>query len=206
MIAEADTALTAAMTAMSPNMNLLASTFAKFPNDSSEELVKEILDATIFVVAAGSGYFWNVFAKDAQWFTSGLLKTKFGLNDDWRGALKDVSNAGIAWAFNANKDGLGNPKIIGDEAQDLGGVLSAFYQAMTYTQNSFLESTLSANTTDSQTTLTNLISGRMMCEYQQLSNASRFDDLTAAAQQLLYGRMIPAAWSISQNHQRPFIL
>jgi hypothetical protein len=172
-------------------------TFAKIPKpDVGLEILKVILDASLFAIAGGSAVFWNILAKNIAIFA------KNGI----RGAMKDVSNAGIAFAFVASKDMMKAPKKASEQDPMITQMLQNFYNTYYDIQSSYLKSIVNPKTTEDEKHLADLLTDGEMIASLDHSSENRFDDLTAGLQQVLYGKLIPAAWQISTNKQKPFIL
>lgn len=70
----------------------------------------------------------------------------------------------------------------------------------------FLYRALSADNSTTQKQLTDLVHGGTIISILQVANGTRFTDLSMAMSSVLFGKLIPAAWAVSSNNQRPFLL
>lgn len=106
-----------------------------------------------------------------------------------------------------NANSAYSPETYSTEDNMLNEMLGAFYSGLKNSYSGYLNDTLSANTTQAQTDLTNMIkNGGMYQAYLVQADGNRATDLENNAIQMLYGLMIPAGWQVSPKKPRPFIL
>lgn len=98
IVSQQSQALQTGATTIQGQMKDMIDTFApQPPKDVTEEILKVILDSVTFGIGIGSAFFWNVAVDSLKILAN---------NKAVRGALKDSFNAGVAYAFTANKDAM----------------------------------------------------------------------------------------------------
>ncbi|KAJ5624260.1 hypothetical protein N7510_000569 [Penicillium lagena] len=173
-------------------------TFTKLPSQLSTEILKIIMDSVTFGVGIGSAFTWNVFFKEAEWFT---------LKDTYRGMWKDIFNGMVAYGMTAGKDSMPSGTESDEWAKlqnDLTDLDTMFLNASMSSLSGFLYDTLHAKTNDTQTQLSNMVAGGNL--YSLLSVDESPMALQTATLQLFWGRLITAAWPMSPSKMNPFIL
>lgn len=163
-------------------------------------IVKIILDALTFGLAFTGAIMFNIVLKSA------IRAGTVALMDGTESALNSVTNAAIAIAFVTAKDTMKAPANPFEEASSMTELLQIYYNQFMSINSNFLESILGAENSTSQSHLTDLIAGGAMLQSLELEKGNRFTELTAASQQVLYGKLIPAAWSIAPTKPNPVIL
>jgi hypothetical protein len=83
--------------------------------------------------------------------------------------------------------------------------LSEIYANLEAAQPSYLRRLAGALTPEDQQSLTSLMNTGLLLN-MQYPNATLSENLTIQAQQILYGKLIPATWAIATDNQNPFIL
>jgi hypothetical protein len=173
---------------MTTQMSTFTSKFAP-QLDNGSEIIKNILNSFLLVIAFGSAYTWNVAIKEANWFA----------NDNWRGASKDGANAGIAFAFATGKDHVPTESDITNEmTKSLGNYFSKWFDAEVAYVNRFFD-----GSSDTLPILKSLVGDGKQGALPTNTGAG---DLNKAAQHIMYTKMIPEAWRIAPGNLIPFVL
>ncbi|KAJ5087088.1 hypothetical protein NUU61_008395, partial [Penicillium alfredii] len=171
-------------------------TFTRMPDHHLEmAIVKMFIDAATFSLGIGSAFVWNVFAREAQWFTK---------DDNLRSAFKDISNAGIAFSAVAPKDHMKAKDETLSIQNLVSGLATEFIDETINNLVGFLNHTVYAQDDKSQSLLHHIVADGIGYSFQTLNYVS--NTIKASVLKLFYGKMIPQAWSISVEHQEPFIL
>ncbi|KGO46959.1 hypothetical protein PEX1_041720 [Penicillium expansum] len=186
-------ALGDALNTMQNDIGSFASIFAPQAKDDSE-IVKYIIDAVILVATIGSSFAWNIAFKGLAMAASKYFSMG-----------KDVTNAAlISFASAIGKDSMKSAKDALSTQNSVSAALGVYFSAWTGLESGYMTSLFggaSDNTSiDALKTLAS--NGSMLL----LSSKVNLSGLTAQAEKILYGQLIPAAWAISPETTYPRIL
>ena len=97
------------------------------------------------------------------------------------------------------------PKTEADLVPILSQAANGVFQSVASSQANFLEDTIRSHSKENQTMLSNMVSDGGMLKLAA-NDQSGWDEVQQVVEQMYYGRMMPLAWELSPEKQRPFIL
>ncbi|KAJ5951928.1 uncharacterized protein N7479_010341 [Penicillium vulpinum] len=171
----------------SNDIGTFTSTFSPQPKDDGA-LIKNIIDSVTLVISIGASVVFNVALQQMENVIAKALITD--------AVAISVSSTGSF--YKTNMKGA----IEGLQAQNT--IDSFLGQTMTAWKNiesDYLTSIFSANNTDTHTLYTMINNGAMGAVMDTIDLTHTSTDV----EKILYGQMIPYAWSVSQDETRPFI-
>ncbi|KAJ5164452.1 uncharacterized protein N7500_006282 [Penicillium coprophilum] len=186
-------ALGDALNRMQNDIGAFSGIFAPQLKDNTE-LIKFIIDAIVLVASIGSSFAWNIAFKGLSMATSKYFSMG-----------KDVTNAAlISFTTSMGKDSMKSTKDALGTQNGISSALGVYFSAWTGMESGYMSSLFDGANDDSSIsplkTLTS--SGSMLL----LSSKVDLTGMTAQAQKILYGQLIPAAWAQGPGTLYPRIL
>ncbi|KAJ5515142.1 hypothetical protein N7463_004694 [Penicillium fimorum] len=172
---------------VSNNIGSFTSTFSPQPVDKGA-LLKNIFDSMALVIGLGSSVVFNVALKQME-------------NVIVKAIMADTLAAGMSAVGSFYKTNM-KGAIEGLQVQNtIDSFLGETMNTWKGIESSYLESLFSKSNPDTDTLYTMINNGAMGAIMDALDLNSTSNDV----KKILYGQMIPFAWSVSQDQARPFI-
>ncbi|KAJ5826170.1 hypothetical protein N7474_003308 [Penicillium riverlandense] len=199
-------ALGDALNAMQNDIGTFSSTFSPQKPDDSE-IIKIILDALTMGASIASSYAWNIVGVQALKQIATLATSKYFSMG------KDVTNAAlISFSTATSKDSLSSSRLtkknsasnaLGTE-NSISDALGTYFSTWTGMEGGYMTSLFSGASDDSSIGgLQELVANGSML---LLSDQVELTGMTAEAEKILYGQLIPAAWAVAPTKPYPRIL
>ncbi|KAJ5959353.1 uncharacterized protein N7479_006503 [Penicillium vulpinum] len=182
-----------ALNIMQNEVGTFASTFAPQVKENLE-IIKFIIDSLVMVASIGSSFAWNIALKGTM-----IAGTKYFSMG------KDVTNAAaVSYGSTMYKDSLKSAKDALGTQNSISSALGTYFSGWTGVESEYISALFNGtNDEHSINAIRDLTSsGGMLL----LSSRVDLTGMTAQAAKILYGQLIPAAWSQAPAGLYPRIL
>ncbi|KAF4822056.1 hypothetical protein CGCSCA5_v002762 [Colletotrichum siamense] len=156
-------------------------------------IVKIFLDVLAFGIGISSAGLWNIVIHDAAIFATSA----------YRSFAKDTFNSAISSSFALAKDTTKAAKDSESVQNDLTSAMGTLFDVWKKTQDAYLSEVFSGSNSTTDNMLQGLIRDGMM---NMVPDDINLSEMKNTVQTILFGQMIPIAWSVAPAGFTPFVL